>query len=94
VHSSTNALNVSLPLLARNGDHLQEELDTDLGRLWERNLGCDDGLVSDHDKEARFPYLDMHLVNFLSSLSSLQDVCNFSQEAGIGDKQILGLIAQ
>jgi asparagine synthetase B (glutamine-hydrolysing) len=65
----------------------------DLSLLWECNLGCDDGLVSDHGKEARFPYLDMHVVDFLSSLS-LQDVCNFSQEPGIGDKQTLRLIAQ
>ena len=72
---------------------LRQELDMDMGRLWERNLGRDDRLVSDHGKEARFPYLDTHVINFLSSIE-LQNVCDFSQEPGIGDKQILRLIAQ
>lgn len=72
---------------------LQRELDMDLGRLWERNLGRDDRLVSDHGKEARFPYLDARVVTFLSSME-LQHVCDFSQEPGIGDKQILRLVAQ
>jgi asparagine synthetase B (glutamine-hydrolysing) len=72
---------------------LRQELDLDLGRLWERNLGRDDRLVSDHGKEARFLYLDAHVVTFLSSLE-LQHVCDFNQEPGIGDKQILRLVAQ
>lgn len=80
---------------AQNGGYsrLRQELDMDMGPLWERNLGRDDRLVSDHGKEARFPYLDTHEMNFLSSID-LQNVCDFSQEPGIGDKQILRLIAQ
>lgn len=74
-------------------DRLRQELDMDLGRLWERNLGRDDRLVSDHGKEARFPYLDTNVVSFLTSLP-LQDVCDFTQEPGVGDKMILRLIAQ
>jgi asparagine synthetase B (glutamine-hydrolysing) len=72
---------------------LRQELDIDMGRLLERKLGRDDWLGLDHGKEARFPYLDAHVVTFLSSLE-LQHVCDFSQEPGIGDKQILRLVAQ
>jgi len=74
-------------------ERLRGELDMDLGRLWERNLGRDDRLVSDHGKEARFPYLDTNVVNFLDSLP-LKDVCDFSHEPGVGDKMILRIIAQ
>jgi hypothetical protein len=37
---------------------LAAELALDTGRLWLRNLGCDDRLISAHGREARFPYLD------------------------------------
>ena len=77
----------------KHADRLREELDMDLGRLWERNLGRDDRVVSDHGKEARFPYLDTNVVHFLSAIP-LEHVCDFSREPGIGDKQILRLIAQ
>jgi asparagine synthetase B (glutamine-hydrolysing) len=33
---------------------LREELDLDINRIWERNMGRDDRLLSDHGKEARF----------------------------------------
>jgi asparagine synthetase B (glutamine-hydrolysing) len=37
---------------------LAAELAFDAGRLWLRNLGRDDRLISAHGREARFPYLD------------------------------------
>ena len=74
-------------------DRLRQELEMDQGRLWERNLGRDDRLVSDHGKEARFPYLDTNVVEFITKLP-LADVCDFSQEPGVGDKMILRLVAQ
>jgi asparagine synthetase B (glutamine-hydrolysing) len=74
-------------------DRLRQELEMDQGRLWERNLGRDDRLVSDHGKEARFPYLDPNVVEFITKLP-LADVCDFSQESGVGDKMILRLVAQ
>ena len=74
-------------------NRLGQELDMDRGRLWERNLGRDDRVVSDHGKEARFPYLDTNVVNFLTALP-LKDVCDFTQDPGVGDKMILWLIAQ
>ena len=72
---------------------MRQELEMDMNRLWERNLGRDDRVVSDHGKEARFPYLDAMVVQFLRSLP-LHDICNFSFRPGVGDKQILRLIAQ
>ena len=72
---------------------LREELDMDIGRLWERNLGRDDRVVSDHGKEARFPFLDANVVRFLSTLP-LERICDFTLPPGEGDKRILRLIAQ
>jgi asparagine synthetase B (glutamine-hydrolysing) len=74
-------------------EKLRQELDLDMGRLWERNLGRDDRLLSDHGKEARFPFLDVHVVDFLKHLS-LDHVCNLGLSPGVGDKQILRLVAR
>mmetsp|Transcript_5119 Transcript_5119/g.9072 ORF Transcript_5119/g.9072 Transcript_5119/m.9072 type:complete len:189 (+) Transcript_5119:3-569(+) len=71
---------------------LKEELEMDQGRLWERNLGRDDRLCSDHGREARFPFLDAHVVKFLQQ-TPLQDICDFDLPPGKGDKRILRLIA-
>lgn len=72
---------------------LRQELTKDTQRLWERNLGRDDRLVSDHGKEARFPYLDDSVVQFLNEVPE-HDLCDFSLPPGQGDKRILRLVAQ
>jgi asparagine synthetase B (glutamine-hydrolysing) len=72
---------------------LQEELLMDQDRLWERNLGRDDRLCSDHGREARFPFLDAHVVQFLRQ-TQLVDICNYDLPPGQGDKQILRLVAE
>jgi asparagine synthetase B (glutamine-hydrolysing) len=71
---------------------LRTELDLDLHRLWERNLGRDDRVISDHGREARFPYLDANVMSFLQS-RPLADICNLNLAPGVGDKQILRQIA-
>jgi asparagine synthetase B (glutamine-hydrolysing) len=40
------------------------EVQRDQDRLWERNLGRDDRILSDHGTEVRFPYLDTNVVAF------------------------------
>lgn len=78
--------------LRGGNDSLREELDMDLQRIWDRNLGRDDRVVSDTAKEARFPFLDPHVVHFLRELS-LDCVCDFQLPPGEGDKRILRLVA-
>jgi asparagine synthetase B (glutamine-hydrolysing) len=73
-------------------ESLGEELEMDQSRFWERNLGRDDRICADHSKEARFPFLDAHVVRFLKKLP-LSQICDFSLPPGEGDKRILRLVA-
>lgn len=72
---------------------LRAELEMERKRIWTRNLGRDDRVVSDHGKEARFPFLDEDLVGFLQSLDVL-DICDMDRPQGEGDKLILRLVAK
>lgn len=47
---------------------LIEELQLELNRISDRNLGRDDRVTSDHGKQARYPYLDENLVDYVQSL--------------------------
>ena len=76
----------------RGWEGLREELNLDQARLWDRNLGRDCRVCSDHGKEARFPYLDHHVVKLLRELP-LEYVCDFNLPAGHGDKRLLRLVA-
>jgi hypothetical protein len=67
---------------------LQSELALDMARIWKRNLGRDDRCISAHAREARFPFLDEGVVQYIASLP-LPSVCDFSQPRGRGDKLVL-----
>lgn len=78
----------------RNGHFgVAEEIQRELDRIASRNLGRDDRCISDHGKEARFPFLDEDLVNYLSSLP-IPLKCDLSQPRGHGEKMIFRKIAQ
>jgi asparagine synthetase B (glutamine-hydrolysing) len=81
---------------------LRQELDRDIRRLWERNLGRDDRVLSDCSKEVRFPFLDTNVMQFLQNqpLDHLVAFCHRGNHdhdddsSLLGDKRILRLMAQ
>ncbi|KAJ1501639.1 hypothetical protein HMI56_003121 [Coelomomyces lativittatus] len=71
---------------------LQEELFMEVQRLGTRNLGRDDRIISHHGIEARYPYLDHHVVQFLTDLP-IYLKCDPRLPLGQGDKLLLRLLA-
>ncbi|ESL08270.1 hypothetical protein TRSC58_04030 [Trypanosoma rangeli SC58] len=49
---------------------LAEELGRDFARLWKRNLGRDDRVVSDSGREGRYPYLDEEVLETLGAIAA------------------------
>ncbi|NWX42184.1 ASND1 protein, partial [Steatornis caripensis] len=72
---------------------LNKELEMELDRISSRNLGRDDRIISDHGKEARFPFLDEDVVSFLSSLP-ISEKADLTLPRGLGEKLILRLAAK
>ncbi len=71
---------------------LTRELERDVARLWYRNCGRDDRLVSDHGRELRIPFLDERVMSYLTSLP-VNERMNMSEGAGVGDKKLLRQLA-
>jgi asparagine synthetase B (glutamine-hydrolysing) len=69
-----------------------ESLRLDTLRIWQRNLGRDDRILSDHGREARYPYLDE---DFMLSIlrTPVHEIANLNLPAGIGDKKCLRELA-
>ncbi len=70
------------------------EMDKDLSRLWYRNLGRDDRLVSDSGRELRHPFLDEDVIDFVTKLPVTKHVCDLSLPDGVGDKHLLRRAAE
>jgi len=50
---------------------MEAEMSLDLNRIWHRNMGRDDRVISNCGKEARFPYLDTELLKFMMPTARL-----------------------
>ncbi|KAF7496704.1 Asparagine synthetase domain-containing protein 1 [Sarcoptes scabiei] len=72
---------------------LIDELQFDIGKISIHNLGRDDRVVGDHGVEARLPYLDENVINFLNNLPVWLK-CNLYLERGRGEKWLLREVAQ
>jgi len=80
---------------------LNNEMDMDIKRLWIRNLGRDDRVISFHGRESRNPFLDEPFINlvreqplwYLADFSS--DPSTTVSSSGLpGDKKLLRRAAQ
>ncbi|KAK4684640.1 hypothetical protein P7C73_g5531, partial [Tremellales sp. Uapishka_1] len=76
----------------RSWEGLIAETQMDILRLPTRNLSRDDRILSSHARDARYPYLDLSFVAYLSSLP-IHLKCDPSLGKGIGDKRLLRLAA-
>ncbi|TKY84569.1 hypothetical protein EX895_006471 [Sporisorium graminicola] len=74
---------------------LVDELQLDLDRLPTRNLGRDDRVLSSHGKEARYPYLDRAVLDFLTAIpvDAKVDLSRIATEGAGGDKRLLRDVA-
>ena len=70
-----------------------QDMAADMDRIWKRNLGRDDRCLSDHGREARFPFLDEKVVSFLAA-RPLHHIADLSLPPGVGDKMLLRSVAQ
>jgi asparagine synthetase B (glutamine-hydrolysing) len=71
---------------------LRESLDSDIDRIWIRNLGRDDRVIGSLGKESRHPFLDEAVVALLRALP-LPLIVEPRLPHGVGDKQILRAVA-
>nr|VZI13178.1 unnamed protein product [Spirometra erinaceieuropaei] len=85
-------LRVSIETRRDGADALRRELELEMMRIAERNLGRDDRMIGDHGREARFPFLDEAVVSFLSALP-VSEKADFSLPRGQGEKRLLRLAA-
>ncbi|XP_015608503.1 asparagine synthetase domain-containing protein 1 [Cephus cinctus] len=76
-------------------DTLTQELNLELSRISERNLGRDDRIVADHGRQSRLPYLDENFIKYVESLKPWERCYPTDKmPAGLGDKLLLRLLAR
>ncbi|XP_044585168.1 asparagine synthetase domain-containing protein 1, partial [Cotesia glomerata] len=73
---------------------LWQELNMELFRISERNLGRDDRVISNHGRQSRLPYLDENVIQYVKRLKPW-DRCYPTEKMppGFGDKLLLRLLA-
>jgi asparagine synthetase B (glutamine-hydrolysing) len=71
---------------------LAAELETDTGRLWQRNLGRDDRITADHEREVRLPFLDESVAALIKALP-VPCLVDLALPFGVGDKRALRVVA-
>lgn len=76
-----------------NWQALIDELQMDLDRLPTRNLGRDDRIIATHGKEARYPFLAGHVVDFLAR-QPVWYKADMRFVEGVGDKMLLRSVAR
>ncbi|XP_017878550.1 asparagine synthetase domain-containing protein 1 isoform X1 [Ceratina calcarata] len=75
-------------------DALSQELNIEVARISERNLGRDDRIVSDHGRQSRLPYLDENVVEYVQQLKPWERCYPTDKmPSGLGDKLLLRLVA-
>ncbi|OAD52969.1 Asparagine synthetase domain-containing protein 1 [Eufriesea mexicana] len=75
-------------------DALMQELNIELDRISERNLGRDDRIVSDHGRQSRLPYLDENVLEYVQKLKPWERCYPTDKmPSGLGDKLLLRLAA-
>ncbi|XP_022318246.2 asparagine synthetase domain-containing protein 1-like isoform X2 [Crassostrea virginica] len=67
---------------------LIDEVEMEVQRISARNLGRDDRVITDHGKEARFPFLDEDVVSYLQSLP-VYIKADLRYPRGLGEKILL-----
>ena len=72
---------------------LQKEMALDIDRLWHRNFGRDDRVISATGREARFAFLDLGLMRFMAHNCSVDQLCDWEDHRGRGDKKVLRQLA-
>ncbi|KAG7202299.1 hypothetical protein KM043_018631 [Ampulex compressa] len=73
---------------------LGQELNNELARISERNLGRDNRVACDHGRVARLPYLDESIVEYVEKLKPWQRCYPTpTMPPGLGDKLLLRLVA-
>lgn len=69
-----------------------QELQLDVDRLPQRNLSRDDRMLSSHARDARYPFLDLAFVDYVSALP-VWHKCDLTKPPGQGDKRLIRLAA-
>ncbi|XP_063673989.1 LOW QUALITY PROTEIN: asparagine synthetase domain-containing protein 1-like [Bolinopsis microptera] len=80
----------------QNGGGLEgvlREIQLDIGRISERNLGRDNRVIGDHMRDCVAPFLDESFVSYLNPLP-IQYKVDFTLPRGQGEKIILRKVAQ